>query len=92
MENQVRIAINFSVCAPKPQRIWSFLCSWLVNSTTAILGKTLKRHNLPIYAVLSIFVVFCASLNNQATSGGLYDMSKFINEPHPFAKIIYEPS
>ena len=88
----MRIALKFSFCAPKPQRIWSLLCSWLVNSTTGLPGKTLKNNNLAIYAVLSIFLVFCTSLDNQATSGGLYDMSRLINEPHPFENINYESS
>ena len=88
----MRIVLNFKFRALKPQRILSLLCSRLVYSATELYVKMLKKNNLPIYAVLSIFVVFCASLDNQATSGGLYDMSRLINEPHPFENIKYEPS
>ena len=88
----MRIALNFKFRALKPQRILSLLCSRLVYSTTELHGKTLKKNKLAIYTVLSIFLVFCASLGNQATSGGLYDMSRLINEPHPFENIKYEPS
>ena len=88
----MRIALNSKIRALKPQRILSLLCSWLVYSITELPRKTLKKNNLAIYTVLSIFVVFCASLDNQATSGGLYDMSRLINEPHPFENIKYEPS
>ena len=88
----MRIALNFKFRALKPHSILSLLCSWLVYSTTELPGKTLKKHNLPIYTVLSIFLVFFASLGNPANSGGLYDMSRLINEPHPFENIKYEPS
>ena len=88
----MRIALNFKFRALKPQRILSLLCSRLVYSTTELHGKTLKKNNLAIYTVLSIFSVFCASLSNPANSGGLYDMSRLINEPHPFENIKYEPS
>ena len=92
MENQVRIELKFKLWVLKTHRILSLLCSWLVYSTTELPGKTLKKNNLAIYTVLSIFLVFFASQGNPANSGGLYDMSRLINEPHPFENIKYEPS
>jgi len=88
----VRIELKFKLWVLKTHRILPLLCSWLVYSTTELPGKTLKKNNFAIYTVLSIFVVFFASLDNQATSGGLYDMSKLLNKPHPFENIKYEPS
>ena len=88
----MRIELKFKLWVLKTHRILSLLCSWLVYSITELPRKTLKKNNLAIYTVLNIFSVFCASLGNPANSGGLYDMSRLINEPHPFENIKYEPS
>ncbi len=88
----MRIELKFKLWVLKTHRILSLLFSWLVYSTTELPRKTLKNNNFAIYTVLSIFVVFFASLGNPANSGGLYDMSRLINEPHPFENIKYEPS